>query len=116
MKNMYLLVALMFGFLSLNAMERESKVRLSEPKLVKDHLAEFHQKTYRNNIIMVSVVLAPHLALLASKRIRRGPDARTVVPFLSFLTMGYTCLLYKSVKDYNLAKQGLRWHREIVVE
>lgn len=116
MKNMYLFVALVFGFVGLNAMNHESRVKLSEPKLVKDDLAEFHQGTYRKNIIIISAVMAPHLALLASKRIRRGPDARTVVPFLSFLTVGYTCLLYKSVKDYNLAKQGLRWHREIVVE
>jgi hypothetical protein len=116
MKNMYLVVALTFGSLSLNAMEHESRVKLSEPKLVKDKYAEYHQTQHRDGIIMISAVMASHVALLASKRIRRGPDARTVVPFLSFLTMGYTCLLYKSVKDYNLAKQGLRWHREIVVE
>ncbi len=116
MKHTYLIVALTFGSLSLNAMERECRVRLSEPKLVKDKYAEFHQKEYRDCIVKISAVMVPHVGLLASKRIRRGPDARIVVPLLSFLTMGYTCLLYKSVKDYNLAKQGLRWHRELVVE
>jgi hypothetical protein len=116
MKHMYLLVALTFGSLSLNAMKRESRVKLSEKKLVKDDLAEFHQKEARGNIVMTSALGITHLAVLASKKIRRGPGARTMVPFLSCLTIGYTCLLYKSVKDYNLAKQGLRWHRELIVE
>ncbi len=116
MKYAYLIVALTFGFLETNAMKHESRVRLSEKKLVKDDLAEFHQSVYRDNIIMSGGLLGIHLPLLGSKKFRRGPDARIGVPFVSCLAIGYTLLLYKSVKDYNLAKQGLRWHREIVVE
>jgi hypothetical protein len=116
MKHVCVIVALIFGFSGTNAMNHESRVRLSEKKLVKDDLAEFHQSVYRNNIIMSGGLLGTHLALLGSKKIRRGSDARINVPFVSCLAMGYAFLLYKSVKDYNLAKQGLREHRELIVE
>ena len=106
----------MFGFSGINAMNHKSRVRLSEKKLVKDDLAEFHQKKYRDNIFLSSMMLAIHVAPLAVKRVRCDKNVRPIASYMGFLGMGYTLLLYKGVKDYNLAKQGLRWHREIVVE
>jgi hypothetical protein len=121
MKHMYLFVALTFGSLSLNAMERESRIKLSEQKLIKmsDWERESHQKLYKFDIIGNSVgaaIYSTAFALLAFKNLRQSPQARIIWPFTGVMAMMHTFFLYKDVKKYNYAKYGLKEHRELVVE
>ncbi len=120
MKYMYATVALVFGFVGTDAMDCKSRVRLSEKKLVKrldsDEERKHFLERYRMNILFNGMMATIYIVPLAFKKVRQQKNTRTIASIAGCAAMAHAYLLYNNVKEYDLIKRGLRWHREIIVE
>lgn len=120
MKYMYANVVLVFGFVGTYAMEHKSRVRLSDKKLVKrsdsDEERKYLLERYRDNILFNGTMATMYLGPLAFKKVRQQKNSRTIASVMACFATAHAFLLYKNVKEYDLVKRGLRWHREIIVE